>query len=58
MYAKYRPHYPPSMIGLLVKEIGFSFKTSVADIASGTGILSELFLSTGTPCIASNQTQT
>lgn len=46
-YSRYRPRYPPEVLQRLEKEIGFNQKTVVADIGSGTGILSELFLENG-----------
>ena len=46
-YAKYRPGYPEQIISLLEKKIGFDVSKDVADIGSGTGILSRLFLNNG-----------
>src|ERR1022692_4825218 len=46
-YVKYRPGYPGGVIKTLVKECGLTVKSVVADIGSGTGILSELFLKDG-----------
>ena len=46
-YAKYRPGYPPAVIGLLENQCGLNTDSVVADIGSGTGILSELFLKKG-----------
>lgn len=43
-YIKYRPDYPAEIISFLEEKIGFSKKWIVADIGSGTGILSRLFL--------------
>ncbi|MGI8950480.1 MAG: class I SAM-dependent methyltransferase [Chitinophagaceae bacterium] len=43
-YVKYRPHYPEKIVDYLTDEINFSSKKIVADIGSGTGILTELFL--------------
>ncbi|MFW9991464.1 MAG: class I SAM-dependent methyltransferase [Candidatus Odinarchaeota archaeon] len=45
-YVKYRPSYPEEIIKHLQNEIGLS-SLIVADIGSGTGILSELFLKNG-----------
>ena len=45
-YAKYRPSYPRDVLELLEMERGLT-GTSVADVGSGTGILSELFLANG-----------
>ena len=41
-YAKYRPSYPVAYLDYLVKEVGFSGTSIVADIGAGTGILSKL----------------
>ena len=46
-YVKYRPHYPNEIIPFLENEIGLSPSSIIADIGSGTGISSELFLKNG-----------
>ena len=46
-YLKYRPSYPPAMIPLLNVDCGLTPDAIVADIGSGTGFLSELFLRNG-----------
>ena len=46
-YIKYRPRYPRSVVELLKDECGLSHASVVADVGSGTGILSELFLRNG-----------
>lgn len=46
-YIKYRPGYPTEIIDFLKKEIGLKTSYLIADIGSGTGILSELFLKNG-----------
>ena len=46
-YARYRPGYPREVLDLLRAECGFSRSSVVADVASGTGLLSELFLRNG-----------
>ncbi len=46
-YVKYRPTYPPAVIELLKDECGLTRDSIIADIGSGTGILSELFLRHG-----------
>jgi SAM-dependent methyltransferase len=46
-YAKYRPTYPPDIVGLLEAECGLTPESVIADLGSGTGILSELFLKHG-----------
>lgn len=46
-YIKYRPNYPRALVTLLEDECGLTRESLVADVGSGTGILSELFLSAG-----------
>lgn len=46
-YEKYRPQYPIDLLWLMEKEIGFDVSDNVADIGSGTGILSKLFVQNG-----------
>jgi SAM-dependent methyltransferase len=46
-YIKYRPTYPRAIVGLLEDECGMTRDSVVADVGSGTGILSELFLGNG-----------
>ena len=46
-YVKYRPGYPPEIIDLLSSKCGLTQTASVADVGSGTGILSELLLQNG-----------
>lgn len=46
-YANYRPGYPTEMLSLLAQEVGFGPASVLADVGSGTGILSELFLRNG-----------
>ena len=46
-YIKYRPGYPPELIDFLEEELGFSSSSVIADVGSGTGILSEMFLKNG-----------
>lgn len=51
-YIKYRPHYPPEAVGHLVQACRLTAASVVADIGSGTGILTELFLKNGNPVFA------
>jgi SAM-dependent methyltransferase len=51
-YHAHRPRYPKELIALLVERCGLSSKSIVADIGSGTGILSELFLANGNQVFA------
>lgn len=46
-YLKYRPRYPTEIISLLEKECGLTRESVIADVGSGTGFLSELFLRNG-----------
>jgi len=46
-YVKYRPHYPQAIVELLQAECGLNRDSVVADIGSGTGISTELFLKSG-----------
>lgn len=46
-YAKYRPDYPKEIIDFLNEVVGFNKKSVVADIGSGTGILTKMFLDNG-----------
>ena len=46
-YVRYRPSYPAEIVELLARECGLSAKSSVADIGSGTGFLTKLFLDFG-----------
>jgi SAM-dependent methyltransferase len=46
-YVKYRPTYPPEILGVFRSEIGLNKETIVADVGSGPGILTRLFLENG-----------
>jgi ubiquinone/menaquinone biosynthesis C-methylase UbiE len=46
-YIRYRPGYPREIIPLLERECGLTAEALVADVGSGTGILSEIFLEHG-----------
>src|SRR4029453_17979120 len=46
-YIKYRPSYPPALLDTLVTQCRLTPTAEVADIGSGTGLLSELFLRNG-----------
>lgn len=46
-YARYRPGYPPGVIDFLKSNCGLKETSIIADVGSGTGILSELFLKNG-----------
>ena len=47
IYSRYRPGYPREIIQILEEETGFNNDWKVADIGSGTGILSGLFIENG-----------
>src|SRR5208283_2290359 len=46
-YARYRPGYPSGLVDLLREECGLRPEHAVADIGSGTGLLTKLFLDYG-----------
>jgi SAM-dependent methyltransferase len=46
-YARYRPGYSPELLDLLRRECDLTESSVVADVGSGTGILSRLFLDNG-----------
>ena len=46
-YVRYRPGYPKQLLTALERMVGLTCDWSVADIGSGTGKLSELFLGYG-----------
>jgi SAM-dependent methyltransferase len=46
-YVKYRPGYPTAILGLLERECRLTKESIIADVGSGTGILTELFLKHG-----------
>jgi SAM-dependent methyltransferase len=46
-YRRYRPGYPTAIVDLLRRECGLSADAVIADVAAGTGLLSEIFLAEG-----------
>ena len=46
-YVKYRPSYPTAVLACLRDEFGLTDTAVIADIGSGTGLLSKLFLDNG-----------
>ena len=46
-YVRYRPGYPRGVLELLRRECGLTPESTIADIGSGTGILTRLFLENG-----------
>ena len=50
-YVKYRPHYPVEILDLLAAKCDMTPESVIADVGSGTGILTKLFLENGNPVI-------
>lgn len=48
-YLKYRPHYPKEIISYLISKGIVKRDSTIADMGSGTGILTEIFLKNGNP---------
>ena len=46
-YAKYRPGYPSDILKVLRSDCGLTETSLIADVGSGTGLLSEVFLNNG-----------
>jgi ubiquinone/menaquinone biosynthesis C-methylase UbiE len=51
-YRRYRPGYPGEMVDLLRRECGLNDASLVADVAAGTGLLTEVLLAAGLPVVA------
>lgn len=51
-YREHRPRYPRAILDVLRRECGLTSQTVVADVAAGTGLLSEVFLGNGNAVIA------
>jgi SAM-dependent methyltransferase len=51
-YVRYRPGYPREVLDLLRDECGLDSRHVVADIASGTGLFTQLLLENGNPVFA------
>ena len=51
-YALYRPSYPAGVITVLESDCGLTKSSTIADIGSGTGILTELLLKNGNKVFA------
>jgi ubiquinone/menaquinone biosynthesis C-methylase UbiE len=51
-YAEHRPGYPPQVGAFLQGELGQGGPWAIADVGSGTGILTELLLKIGEPVFA------
>jgi len=48
-YVKYRPQYPTAVLDCLRAECGLTPESVIADVGSGTGLLSKLFLENRNP---------
>lgn len=48
-YARYRPGYPAEVLNVLRRECNLQSSSVIADVGSGTGLLSKLFLEHGNP---------
>lgn len=48
-YVRFRPGYPKEILGMLKSECELNPQSVIADIGSGTGKLTELFLNNGNP---------
>ena len=46
-YIKYRPNYPHELLLLMEQEMGLNKESMIADIGSGTGILTGMFIANG-----------
>ncbi|HTS49070.1 MAG TPA: class I SAM-dependent methyltransferase [Bryobacteraceae bacterium] len=46
-YIRYRPSYPREIVPLLARECGLNADSTIADVGSGTGFLTKLFLDFG-----------
>ncbi|MBE9059904.1 class I SAM-dependent methyltransferase [cf. Phormidesmis sp. LEGE 11477] len=51
-YISYRPRYPTQVLSTLQQDCGLTAASVIADVGSGTGFLSELFLANGNPVFA------
>ncbi|KAA3596572.1 MAG: class I SAM-dependent methyltransferase [Calditrichaeota bacterium] len=51
-YIKFRPSYPTEILDFLSSKLGFSKSSLVADIGSGTGLLTKIFLENGNSVFA------
>ncbi len=57
-YVKYRPSYPRAVLDILETECGLTSASLIADVGSGSGILSELFLENGNQVFGAESTKT
>jgi ubiquinone/menaquinone biosynthesis C-methylase UbiE len=50
-YINFRPHYPIEVLDVLAERCGLTPESVIADIGSGTGMLTRLFLENGNPVV-------
>ncbi|MEM6352834.1 MAG: class I SAM-dependent methyltransferase [Cyanobacteria bacterium P01_D01_bin.14] len=50
-YCRYRPGYPGALVDYLRQHCGLSSESAIADVGSGTGLLTQLFLEHGNPVV-------
>src|SRR5690348_13485893 len=55
-YVRYRPTYPPELLECLRRHCGLTPQWVAADIGSGTGLLTRIFLENGNACLPSSPT--
>lgn len=51
-YREHRPRYPREVVDVLRRECGLTSDLVIADVAAGTGLLTEIFLANENPVIA------
>ena len=51
-YRRYRPGYPAEIVDVLRRECGLGSDAVIADVAAGTGLLTEIFLDAGFRVVA------
>ena len=51
-YRQFRPRYPDAVVALLASACGLTAASTIADVAAGTGLLSEVFLQQGYEVVA------
>lgn len=51
-YIRYRPGYPQALLNFLRERLNLTSQSIIADVGSGTGLLTEVFLKNGNPTYA------
>lgn len=51
-YVRYRPGYPPQVLETLKQDCGLTSSATIADVGSGTGLLTRIFLENGNQVFA------